>query len=263
MQKYIELFRLTVDQYFIYRINFLLWRFRMVLNLLIVYFLWTAVYDNTRIAFGYDKPEMITYVLLISIFSDLVFSSIVFEIGAEILNGDIINRLLRPMSFFKYLLTKEVADKSINVTSSLIETTLLLLLLKPALVAPESAFVVVVAAVHLLLGMVMAFLISFCLSMIAFWSAEVWAPRFIYFVLVTMLAGNYFPLNILPAPIYSVIQLSPFPYFVFLPAQLLVQGFSNYNPVSIVIQLFWVGILYVAASKLWQKGMREYSFYGR
>lgn len=263
MKKYWELFRVTVEQYFVYRVNFVLWRFRVVLNLILIYSLWSAIYLNQREIVGYSQTQMLTYVLLISFLSDFVLSSKIHELSAEILTGDIINRLLKPWKFFGYLLTKEVADKSINISFSVIEIIALLLLLKPQIAPIPDISAIVVMIIHVCIGLAISFFMSFCISLFAFWSAEIWAPRFIYFILVFVLAGNYFPLDILPEPFYNALLFTPFPYFIFIPAQIYIKGLENYNFLYLGIGLLWVLISYLCAKWLWKKGVKQYSFYGR
>ncbi len=263
MQKYRQLFLVTIDQYFVYRVNFILWRFRVVLNLILIYSLWSAIYLNQRIIEGYTQTEMLTYVLVISFLSDFVLSSKIHELGAEILNGDIINRLLKPWNFFGYLITKEVADKTVNISCAVIEITVLILLLKPHLVLPPEPLAILLILLHIIIGLSLSFFLSFSISLFAFWSAEIWAPRFIYFILVFVLAGNYFPLSILPEPIYNALIYTPFPYFIFIPAQLYIKGLAGYDITFLLIGLVWVFLTYLFAKWLWKKGIKQYSFYGR
>ncbi len=263
MKKYWQIFRTTVDEYFVYRLNFTLWRFRVVLNLLLIYFLWTAVYLQNREIFGYTKTMMLSYVLLMSILSDFVFSSRIHDLGGQILQGDIINLLLKPVSFFKFLISKEAADKVVNISFALCEVLLLILIFRPNLSAPPGIPEMILVVIHLVIGLILAFFISFSISLIAFWSAEIWAPRFIYFILVFTLAGNYFPLDILPKGIYTFLLFTPFPYFIFVPAQLYVKGFASYSIWQLGISIVWIYLTYLFARFLWNKGIKEYSFYGR
>lgn len=263
MKKYLQLFSLTVQEYFVYRLNFVLWRLRVVLNLLLIYYLWTAIYTGQRNVLGYTKDMMITYVLLTSILSDFVFSSRVHEVGAEILNGDIINRILKPMQFFFYLMTREAADKCINMTFAIVEITALILLTHPTVLGPHSVLSLMLIGLELVIGLMLAFWVSFAISMIAFWTAEIWAPRFIYMILVFVLAGNYFPLDILPPTMYKLLLLTPFPYFIFIPARTYLRGPSETWPFELLISTIWVFIFYKGASWFFKKGLKEYSFFGR
>ncbi len=260
---YWQLFRVTLDQYFVYRLNFILWRLRVVLNLLLIYFLWSALFLQSKQLFGYSQSAMLTYVLLISVLSDIVFSSKIHEVGVEIMMGDIINKLLKPLSFFKYVITREIADKAINATCCAIEIIILLLLLKPTVAAPPHTGAVLLALFFLGIGICMSFFLSFCVSMIAFWSNEIWAPRFIYFMMVFMLAGNYFPLDILPPTVYNALLYTPFPYFVFMPAHIFLKGYSSMSFIYASIAIFWTAIFYFLAMYLWKRGLKEFSFYGK
>ncbi len=260
---YWQLFRVTLDQYFVYRLNFILWRLRVVLNLLLIYFLWSSLFLQSKQLFGYSQSTMLSYVLLISILSDIVFSSKIHEVGVEIMMGDIINKLLKPLSFFKYVITREIADKAINVACCILEIAVLFLLLQPKVAAPQHAGAMVIALLFLGIGICMSFFLSFCVSMIAFWSNEIWAPRFIYFMMVFMLAGNYFPLDILPDTLYNILLYTPFPYFIFMPAHIFLRGYTSMSFFHAGIALLWTVIFYFLAMYLWKRGMKEFSFYGK
>ena len=99
--------------------------------------------------------------------------------------------------------------------------------------------------------------------MVAFWTAEVWAPRFIYFILVFVLAGNYFPLDIMPKGLYDFLLWTPFPYFIFLPAKIYLHGVDGNTWNIFLIGIAWIFLTYFIARTLWKKGMKEFSFYGR
>lgn len=260
---YWQLFRVTLDQYFVYRLNFILWRLRVVLNLLLIYFLWSSLFLQSKQLFGYSQSTMLSYVLLISILSDIVFSSKIHEVGVEIMMGDIINKLLKPLSFFKYVITREIADKAINVACCILEIAVLFLLLQPKVAAPQHAGAMVIALLFLGIGICMSFFLSFCVSMIAFWSNEIWAPRFIYFMMVFMLAGNYFPLDILPDTLYNILLYTPFPYFIFMPVHIFLRGYTSMSFFHAGIALLWTVIFYFLAMYLWKRGMKEFSFYGK
>ena len=263
MNKYLQILKVTIDQYFVYRLNFFLWRFRVILNLLLIYFLWSAIYLENREVFGYTQSMMVTYILIISFLSDLVFSSNIHEVGVEIMQGSIINKILKPISFIGYILSREVGDKLVNVICSVIEISILIFILQATLFSPHSSSSTIIAIGMLCIGMMISFFISFSVSMIAFWTSEIWAPRFIYFILVFMLAGNYFPLDILPEWLYKALLFTPFPYFIFIPTQLFLKGPTSLIYVQILIVISWVLISYFFARFLWKKGMKEYSFYGR
>ncbi len=63
LAKYISIFKISFAQEFAYRLNFIMWRVRNVMQILLLFFLWTTVFsDPARVVFGYDRAKMLTYV---------------------------------------------------------------------------------------------------------------------------------------------------------------------------------------------------------
>lgn len=263
MNKYFAVFQSHLQQYFVYRLSFVLWRFRVLLNLILIFYLWNAIFLNQRVVLGYSRNEMLTYVILISTAADIVFSSKIHELSGEILSGGIINQLLRPLSVIVNLILKEAADKFLNIVFTVLTVFGIVLFTKTTIIWQTDPMVLFVGAIFLILGTLSAFFLSFCISMVAFWTAEIWAPRFIYFILVFVLAGNYFPLDILPDKYYQILLFTPFPYFIFMPVKVYLHGLPPNVIQLLLIAIAWVVITWVSTIALWKKGMREFSFYGR
>lgn len=263
LRKYRQLFNTIVNQYLAYRLNFILWRVRVVLSLILIYFLWWSVIESRVKIFSYSKEQILTYVLLAHVVSDIVLASRTTDIADNILSGNIINFLLKPFSYFKFLLTREIVDKVLNIGFAIIEVLLFILFLKPNIFIQTNLVVYLVSFFALLLGAISYFFISLALSMIAFWTTQVWAPRFIFIVLISMLAGSFFPIDILPTNIYKLFLLTPFPYFMFLPLKIYLKGVSFELLTALLISFFWAVASFLLARFVWRKGLREFSFYGR
>jgi ABC-2 type transport system permease protein len=263
MSLYLRVFSVTLAEYFAYRLNFILWRFRAFVSLIIRYYLWLAVYESTQSIFGYTESQMLTYVLLSTIISSFVLATRTPDVAGQILNGDVINFLLKPFSFFGYFLTRDFADKLLNFIFSIFEVWLLFLLLKPTLFINTDPGAWVALTGLTILGCIIAFNINMLISFIAFWSPEVWAPRFIFFILVSFFSGGFFPLDILPESIYKVLLLTPFPYFYFIPTKIYM-GYTSTDLASYVgATILWTILSSFIVLYVWKKGLKGYSFYGR
>jgi len=201
--------------------------------------------------------------MLINILSSLVLGTRTTDVANDILTGDIANYFLKPMSFFKFLISKEVADKFVNFTFSVLEILLLLFVFKPHIYIQTNPLPYLLFFISIFIGLVLSFCISVSLSFIAFWSTDTWAPRFIFFTLVSMLAGTFFPLDILPKSIYNLLLLTPFPYLLFLPSKIFTHGFSFDILIPLVISIIWTVILINLTKIIWKNGIKNYSAYGR
>lgn len=261
MPAYLQVFITTVKEYAAYRFNFILWRLRMFLNMLFSFFLWSSVFD-TRAVFGqYPEHAMISYILYVSLISTFVLGSRTGEIGYRIQDGSIINLLLKPISFFKYYLARDLADKAMNISFAIIELLLVVFLFKATLIPPQQPFLFFLFFIN---GVLISFFINLMLSFMAFWTAEIWAPRFLFTMLVFFVSGSYFPLNLLPEPIYRIFLATPFPYLFYLPTQMLI---GHMEPGMLTQEIFfsfaWVIGLYIAARYMWTRGNKSFSFWGK
>jgi len=263
MRKILAIAKINLAQYLVYRLSFVLWRVRVILSLFLTFFLWSAVYQSRLSIFNYSHRQIMTYILLIYVIGDLVYSSRVSDLSIQIRNGAIINQLLKPFPFLHNLFTREVTDKLLNLFFSIFEVGLVILLFKPALFIQTDILTILLMLLAIGMGIVISFFISFAISLVAFWSAEVWGPRFVFMTLITVLSGSYFPLDILPTLFYRLLLLTPFPYFTYLPTKIFLDGFSFQYLGMVGISLVWVVLSYFFARALWRKGIREFSFFGR
>ncbi len=246
----------------VYRLSFVLWRVRSVLNLFVIYFLWTAVYETHREIFGYSQQLMITYVLLSNIIATVALTTYTSNVAGDIVRGTIAHFLVRPLSYFTYLSARETADKLLNVSAVVAELALLYFWFRPPIELQTQLAAYGLMALLLIIGVTISFFLSLCLSFIAFWTTETWAPRFIFFILVMFLAGSYFPLDILPPWAYRALLFTPFPYLFYAPTKAYLDGVTATTSLFLLGSAAWSIILYIGARRLWHKGMREFSFYG-
>lgn len=264
MKKYFEVFKLTVEEYLIYRLNFALWRLRTVLRLLIVFFLWSAIFTGRSELFGYNEAKMITYILGTAIVSSFVLSSRTVDVGGEINEGKLTNYLLKPMSYFRFWFAKDIADKLFNLIFSAVELTLIVIIFKPPIFIQPVFFLSLLALLAISISIVMYFFINLLLGFIAFVSPDTWPPRFIFIVITEFLAGALFPLDILPKPLFTILSLTPFPYLLYFPLKI----YTGNVPPDFLIKGFlvlsvWVIILAKMVEKVWQRGLRIYAAEGR
>lgn len=263
MKKYLQIMYVSIIQVFTYRLSFILWRMRNIFNLIFIYFLWSSVFTNHLSIFSYSQEKLVTYILIISLLSSLILLTRTADVSADILSGDVMNYFLKPFSFFKFLISREIADKLLNLFFTMIEIFILILILKPHIFIQANPFSYILFLFSLIVGGIISFFISLNLSFIAFWSNEIWAPRWIYSIFTWFLAGSFFPLDILPKKVYSFLLLTPFPYLIYLPAKVFLDGFSLKLAVPIIISCVWCFGLYFATKKMWEKGIKIYSAYGR
>jgi ABC-2 type transport system permease protein len=264
MKKYLEVFKATWEEYMVYRLNFALWRLRTVLRLFIVFFLWSVIFTGRNEIFGYNEAKIITYILGTSIVASFVLSSRTIDVGGEINEGRLTNYLLKPMSYFHFWFAKDIADKLFNIMFSVVEITLLIVIFKPPIFIQPASFLTLLALLAVSISIVMYFFINLLLGFIAFVSPDTWPPRFIFIVITDFLAGGLFPLDILPKPLFTILNLTPFPYLLFFPLKIYTGGISQSNLIiGFITLLLWTLVLAKVVDVVWRRGLRVYSSEGR
>jgi ABC-2 type transport system permease protein len=265
MKKYLKVLQISFMEYFIYRLNFFLWRFRSIISFLSLIFFWQAVYGARSEVFGYQKTQMLTYVVGISILQGITLGGRTADLAGMIKSGDVINKfLLKPWNVITTWFFRDLADRSLNLVFVIAEIIILVRLLNLPVYIPDKANTWIIFIFLSLLAICLNFLISYLLSCVGFWVDNVWAPRWLFGVIfLEFMSGKYFPLDVLPQLLFKAINLTPFPYLVYFPLQVYLEKVTVIEAVkALLILFFWTIIIYKFTRYVWKKGLADYTAYG-
>ena len=267
MKKYFPVFRISFAQEFAYKMNFIMWRIRNVLQIFFVFFLWDVIFsDPNRQLFGYTREKILTYVFGLLIVKAFVLSARAQDVAGEISDGSISMYLIKPINYFKYWLTRDISSKVLNLLFAIFEIILLFFILKPPFFLQTNIQMLFLFFTSIVVAMFIYFVILFIVSMIPFWKPEVsWGGHFlITFVFVQFLSGALFPLDILPQTLQKIINLTPFPYLIFFPLKIYLGELSGIIIAKgLAISIIWAFILYYLMNKMWSKGLKVYESHGQ
>lgn len=266
MEKYLQIFKISFQQEFAYRLNFIMWRFRNIMQFFLVFFLWDTIFsDPRRSFFGYNRAEILTYVFGLILIRSIVLSIRSIDVAGEIARGDISNLLLKPISYFKYWFTRDISSKALNFFFAVGEITLLYLLLQPNFFLQKNLVIFCLFLISLVFAVVLYFLLVFLFSQPTFWYPhQAWGFIFLLIILVDLLGGGVFPLDILPSDVQKIVYFSPFPYLLFIPIEIYLGKLSFLKTlVFLAISLAWVLVLIFVNKRIWTLGVRSYSAEGR
>lgn len=267
MKRIFSVFKISFQQEFIYRLNFILWRFRNVMQILVFFFLWEAVFSGrTGQFFGYDRAGILTYAFVLIIVRSIVLSSRSVDVAGQIANGELTNILLKPINFFSYWITRDVSSKFLNIIFGIAEVSILLFILKPPVFLQGNMFYFLAFLVSIAIAIFIFFNLIMLTNFVPFWFPELhWGAQFLVAVVVVeFLSGAYFPLDIFPPVFYQILRFTPFPYLVFMPIKIYLGGFSQALVLqSLAIGTIWCAILWKIMNSVWKKGLLVYEGVGR
>ena len=264
MRQYLLIAKNTWIETFTYRLNFVMWRLRVTLELLTRYFLWLAIIPKDANFLNYSQGQMLTYILATAFVSAIVVSTKTADIAADINQGSLSNFLIKPMNYFLYWFSRDIGDKLMNIFFMTGELTLFFIIFNPPFLIQTNPFLIFAFIISTFLAVMAHFYISFSLSLIGFFNPEVWAPRFIFFVILMFFSGQVFPLDILPSTIFSVVKFLPFTYLVYFPVKIYL-GNLEFAQIceGLTVAFIWTIALYFSAKFFWQKGLKFYTAYGK
>lgn len=267
MRRYWTIFKISFAQEFAYKLNFIMWRVRNVLQIFIVFFLWDTVFsDPNRVVFGYDRAKILTYVFGTLILKAIIFSARSVDVPGEISDGTLTNYLLKPVSYFKYWLTRDISSKALNVLFSIVEITILFIILKPDFFFQTNIIYLLGFVLSLLIANFLMFVIRFITSFITFWAPEMaWGSQFLIMVTITeFLSGSVFPLDIFPSTVQKILYMTPFPYVLFFPLQVYLGKVSLlFMAQGLLISAIWCLITVAIMNVVWTAGIKTYRAEGR
>lgn len=261
MKKYLSIFSITLQEYFVYRLNMFMWRVRQVFVFLLPYFLWRAVLGGGGDIYGYDFAGIMTYLFGTTILRSLVMGSRTVDLGWMINSGMLTIPLMRPLNMFGFLLTRDAADKLFNLSFMFIEIPLIFLIFRPPVFLQADPYAIMYTIVSIIFAILIYFFINIIFGSLGFWTRDVWAPRFLLMVVLEFATGAMFPLDMLNSLWQCVLLWTPFPYLLFIPLRIYLG--SSETLVYLIGQFIWVTLLYLFARYIWRRGLLRYEAEGR
>jgi ABC-2 type transport system permease protein len=270
LEKYRHAFLVGLQSNLVYRWNFAVRGFFSLFHLAAAFILWGAAYAGASQKMGnFSLNETLTYfvVLLVLQFFVSAFNED-YQISEEIRNGLINQFLLKPINYFAYRFSIFLAARL--VSGALVIFPLLLAL--PVVYGnltfphdfPHDLWRLALGIPAMFLSAVIQFSIAYCFGLLTFWFLEIQGFVILSMAIETVLGGQMFPLDLLPAGIYNVAKFLPFYYQMYFPAAIFTGRIADSGTVvqGLCIQLIWVAVLLAIGHLLWVRGLKRHTAVG-
>ncbi len=235
-------------------------RLRNVVALVILYFLWSEIGRKTGRFAMFTLDELVTYIVVGHAAKAFVFGTQSRKIAMDINSGLFSSYVLKPMNVLSYCYFQELAVRFVNVISAIVEIAVFVAITGAHVLFPDSGFLTLAFLGSLLLAHFLYFILSFAVSMVAFWSREAMGPRFLYEWILEFSSGAYFPLNILSQGFFIAAAFTPFFYMLFVP---LMTYLGKLSPealaISFMIQFLWLFFSGILTWQIYSRGLKRYT----
>lgn len=274
LKKSIKTIEIGLYNSIVYKDNFIMGFVSSVANLIVQLVFWPIYYnsganltyvsiDSIMIA-GYSLKEMMTYSVVIYIIQRTIsLTSISNIIKEDIMSGELNIYLLRPMEYLWTKWLQSMSKQALNLVLTIIFLFVVHISFDSFFVYPESLIKVFITLFFVVLACILSFLLNSIIGVLAFWLLETQSLGVLYNMMVTVLSGSLFPINLIKNQFGNIIKCLPFSYMAFIPAQIYLEKIENMKIVNnILICLFWVVMLLFLLIRLWNNGIRKYSAFG-
>jgi ABC-2 type transport system permease protein len=266
--------RICLEERLVYRGDFWLGTLMRFLPIVTQIFLWGAVFAGMQVSTGsqsgrdtiagYSFHDFIAYYLLTTI--SRAFSSmpgLASGIARQIRDGEIKKYLIQPVDLVGFLFLMRVAHKLVYYGIAVAPFALVFYLCRGYFPGWPPADVMFAYITSLVFAFLLGFFLEATIGMIGFWFLEVSSLFFVYMLLNFFFSGHMFPLDMLPAPWDTVVQVIPLQYLAYFPAAVFLGKISGPELwQGLAIQAAWVLFFIVACRWTFARGVKRYSAYG-
>ena len=224
----------------------------------ISYFLWMAIYGSSGEGSlgGLTQNEMVVYIFMVYITSSIVNISISKEVGMDIVKGQVVMNLIKPIDYRMSLIFKALGNM---VYRFFVPGIIIWIGLEIYKVTVLGMGVTNISYILLyILSAFMSFLIyvlfDFCFGMIGFFTTYIFGLEMIKDAVLLFLTGQLIPLSFFPDIVQKVFSYLPFSSMTYTPVMIYLGKYQGMELLKVLlIQLAWVVLLYLFGSLIWKK----------
>lgn len=276
----------ALKEKYAYRFKAIMWSLSMLFNMLVQYYLWKAVYNETNGSFmGVSQENYLAYISFGVVFYNITSCMENMNMAEDIKSGNIAMNLSKPINYKMMVFFRHVGTK-LGEAIGLIPLILVAFLLtnNTIITSDMNAFLL-----STILAFLLMFTFSYIVGLVTFWTTNYWGVQFFTNSIMGLFSGQLVSIgffveigkgieninsnwsffqkpivtlffNVLGKTAYCL----PFQGMYYTPMSIL-SGIIN-EPhdiaVHIILQMFWLIVLNIISCILWKKAQNKIAIYG-
>jgi ABC-2 type transport system permease protein len=257
LRKARALFTLYLSYMLEFRAEIYLWVLASALPLILLG-VWAQAAEGG--AFPLSRVEFIRYFIAVFVVRQFTFIWVIWEFEDLVVTGNLSQLLLQPLDPVWRFLASHLTERVVRLPLVLAVVGLCFVLYPDALWLPSAADFASAGAL-LALAFIARFMLQYMMSMLAFWSERAAAIEELWFVVYLFLSGLIAPLDVYPEQVRRFTELTPFPYLIYYPVNLLLGRGAPLGRAALVLAA-WGALAWIVQRRLWRSGLRRYSAMG-
>jgi len=260
MKKYLKFIQIAFKDRLAYRVEYFFGVVGFFFLFLAQLFVWRSLLGQSQQAASNSGvvtlKEMTTYVFVVMIVGIFMRNNIIENMSIRIRNGLIAMDLIKPINFKTYLFSDMIGKSFFNFLFQLLPVLalgLIFLRINYPTVPNFLLFCVTVAG-----SMVIMFLLSFTLGLLAFWYQSMWQLNALLWAFISLFSGMYIPLWFFPKMLVDISNFLPFRLMYFVPISVFMGKVGLVDCVYLLLQQFlWIVGLFILSRLMWRTAIKK------
>ena len=256
---------LLVAQYALmtaYRAELLLWALSQSMSFILM----GAWYEATRRGtFSIQPVEIVRYFGAVYFIRQLTAVWVIWELEQDVQTGRFAGFLLQPVDPAWRYVAAHLSERLARLPFSVVLLAFFVAVYPPAFFVPALSNVAW-CALFCGFAFAMRFLLQFTLGLFAFWTERISPVENVFFLSYMFLSGAVAPLDVFPPFARAVLMWTPFPYFIWVPARVLVPATDAGASVDLLqavcVCVAWTAGLVVLNRFVWRRARTKHAGQG-
>ncbi len=261
MKKYISLFHINWQNSLQYRFSLVVYIGGYSIYIGVLLYLWSAIYSEGQSVGGYSLSQLTTYYIIQLMINSIIFSYVSWDVIDNIKTGNFSNFLTKPLDYYMYWFTINLSGKMLEAIFIIITAGIISFFVSDYISFPQNLSTVIYFLISIILGIILAFEMDFCIGMITFWLTQVRTFKYMLQTMILFFAGAMLPLDLFPPFLTRVAELLPFRYLVYFPISIYLGKIENPLP-SFAILIAWIILFLLLSRVLLFRGIKRYEAVG-
>ena len=253
-RKLLALTRAGIMESLHYRLGTFVTLFANLIYLVLVYYLWKAIYASSGVDVvnGMTFTDTMIYLILATSLFNFLEMFVVWDMSRSIQSGKIILDLLKPLKFRTYTFWSYSGSHVVSFIMTFIPTFIIVMIIT------KGAIPMGLNLVYFLISTLFALIVNFNIEMIVaticLYTESTWGINIVKETIVLLLSGASIPLAFFPEKLRAVVDFMPFRAVYDIPLTILLEKNGADTLQGLLpmfgFQLIWIVILTAAGSRL-------------
>lgn len=182
----------------------------------------------------------------------------------DIQNGELVNYLLKPFSYFWMKFFEELHYRLLQGFYALIIFSIFSFFFHRLIKITDNLQTLVLGMVIVVLALISSHLFKMIVGLLAFWTVDIRGIFNLVDIVILIFAGFIVPIDLLIGPLTKIANALPFAYMIYYPVVVFQEKLSLNQLINVVfMQIVWLTIFISIYRFLWNRGIKKFSAVGQ